>query len=82
MADRSNSERLRGFDNIQTDRRTDICDSRVAFATENIRKHVDPDVKQSQDTRLPLCNRNVNVTFDTHLIKNMGTKLPINIIIY
>jgi len=26
---------LRGFDNGQTDRRTDICDCRVAFATEN-----------------------------------------------
>ena len=25
---------LRGFDNGQTDRRTDICDCRVAFATE------------------------------------------------
>ena len=31
MADRSNIERLRGFDNGQMD----ICDSRVAFATEN-----------------------------------------------
>ena len=31
MAD---SERLRGFDDSQTDRQTDICDSRVAFATE------------------------------------------------
>ena len=39
MADRNNSERLRGFCNLQTDGqtdgRTDICDSRVAFATEN-----------------------------------------------
>ena len=43
MADRNNSERLRGFCNRRTDRRTDgqtdgrtdICDSRVAFATEN-----------------------------------------------
>ena len=26
---------LRGFDNGQTNRRTDICDCRVAFATEN-----------------------------------------------
>ena len=25
---------LRGFDNGQTNRRTDICDCRVAFATE------------------------------------------------
>ena len=25
---------LRGFDNRQTDKRTDICDCRVAFATE------------------------------------------------
>ena len=40
MADRSNSERLRGFCDRRTDRQTDvqtdICDSRVAFATENI----------------------------------------------
>ena len=27
---------LRGFDNGQTNRRTDICDCRVAFATENL----------------------------------------------
>ena len=31
MVDRFNSERLRGF----CDRQTDICNSRVAFATEN-----------------------------------------------
>ena len=41
MVDRSNSERLRGFDFRQTERRTDrhfnICDCRVVFATENIR---------------------------------------------
>ena len=35
MVDRSNSERLRGFGNGLTDRWTDICDCRVAFATEN-----------------------------------------------
>ena len=35
MADRLDSERLRGFDFRRTDRRTDICDCRVAFATEN-----------------------------------------------
>ena len=35
MADRHDSERLRGFDFRWTDRRTDICDCRVAFATEN-----------------------------------------------
>ena len=39
MADRLDSERLRGFDfrwtDRQTDRQTDICDCRVAFATEN-----------------------------------------------
>ena len=29
---------LRGFDNRRTDRRTDICDCIVAFATENIQK--------------------------------------------
>ena len=34
MADRLNSERLRGFDNGWTDRQTDICDYRVAFVTE------------------------------------------------
>ena len=27
---------LRGFDYGRTDRRTDICDCRVAFATENV----------------------------------------------
>ena len=40
MVDRSYSERLRGFcDRLTdglTDRQTDICDSRVAFATENM----------------------------------------------
>ena len=36
MVNRSNSERLRGFDVRQTNGLTDICDSRVAFATENI----------------------------------------------
>ena len=35
MADRSNSERLRGFCDRWTDGQTDICDSRLAFATEN-----------------------------------------------
>lgn len=38
MADRLDSERLRGFCNRQTDRWTDrqmdICNSKVAFATE------------------------------------------------
>ena len=38
MVNRSNSERLRGFDFRWTDRQkdgqTDICDCRVAFATE------------------------------------------------
>ena len=34
MVDRSDSERLRGF----CDRRTDICNSRVAFATEKYRR--------------------------------------------
>ena len=27
---------LMGFDNGRTDKRTDICDCRVAFATENM----------------------------------------------
>ena len=36
MADRLDSERLRGFRDGLTDGQTDICDSRVAFATENI----------------------------------------------
>ena len=35
MVDRSDSERLRGFCDGLMDRQTDICDSRVAFATEN-----------------------------------------------
>ena len=35
LADGYDSERLRGFDFRQTDRRTDICNCRVAFATEN-----------------------------------------------
>ena len=34
MADRLDFERLRGFDFRRTDRRTDICNCRVAFATE------------------------------------------------
>ena len=29
---------LRGFDDGRTDGRTDICDCRVAFATENTQK--------------------------------------------
>ena len=33
---RINSDRLRGFYDEQTDGWTDICDSRVAFATENV----------------------------------------------
>ena len=32
--DMHNFERLRGFGDRQTDRQMDICDSRVAFATE------------------------------------------------
>ena len=40
MVDRSNSERLRGFCDRRTDRQTDgqtdICDSTVAFAIENL----------------------------------------------
>ena len=40
MADRLDFERLRGFCDGQTDRltdrQTDICYSRVAFATENL----------------------------------------------
>ena len=35
MADRLESDRLRGFCDRQKDGQTDICDSRVAFATEN-----------------------------------------------
>ena len=34
MANRHDSERLRGFCDRLTDRQTDICDSRVAFVTE------------------------------------------------
>ena len=36
MVDKSNFERLRGFDNGQTGRQMDICDCRVTFATENL----------------------------------------------
>ena len=36
MVDRSNSERLRGFGDRQTDRWMDICYFRVAFATETL----------------------------------------------
>ena len=36
MVDRSNSERLRGFCDRQTDRWTDICYSRVTFTTEKM----------------------------------------------
>ena len=35
LAERHNSERLRGFCDRLTDRRMDICFSRIAFATEN-----------------------------------------------
>ena len=35
MVVRSDSDRLRGFCDRLTDRQTDICNSRVAFATEN-----------------------------------------------
>ena len=35
MVNRSNPERLRFFFDKRNDRRMDICDSRVAFATEN-----------------------------------------------
>ena len=35
IADRLDSEMLRGFCDRRTDRQTDLCDSRVAFATEN-----------------------------------------------
>ena len=34
MANRHDSERLRGFCDRLTDRQTDICDSRVTFETE------------------------------------------------
>ena len=44
MADRLDSERLRGFCDGLMDVQTDICDSRVAFATEyqvcNYSKHI------------------------------------------
>ena len=48
MTDRLDSERLRGFDfrrtdrqtGRQTDRWTDICDCRVAFATENTNANI------------------------------------------
>ena len=56
MADRSNSERLKGFCNGQTDRWTEICNSRVAFAAENcrIRKYV---------LHLHICNSNKYVSY-------------------
>ena len=41
MIDRSNSEWLRGFGDRQTNRLMDICDSRVAFATENFSANLD-----------------------------------------
>ena len=31
---------LRGFADLQTDKRTDICDCKVAFATENINLNI------------------------------------------
>ena len=38
MDSNHDSERLRGFDNRKMDRRSDICNSRVAFLTENSHK--------------------------------------------
>ena len=32
---------LRGFEDRQTDKRTDICECRVAFATENLPKKLE-----------------------------------------
>ena len=36
MDNNYDSERLRGFDKRKTDRQLDICNTRVAFATENV----------------------------------------------
>ena len=38
MADSSDSERLRDFDDGWTGRQTEICDARVAFETEKLFK--------------------------------------------
>ena len=37
--ERDDSERLRGSDDRQMDRQTDICNSSFAFATENTQKY-------------------------------------------
>ena len=42
MVDRSNSEKLRGFCDWQTDCQMDSCNSRVAFATERYNEHILP----------------------------------------
>ena len=41
MADMHEFERLRGFGDGRTDRQMDICDCRVAFATENIHLYLE-----------------------------------------
>ena len=43
---------LRGFDDEQTDYRTEICECRVAFATENY--YSDFESQKSKFTPLPL----------------------------
>jgi len=45
---------LRGFGDRRTNERTDICDCRVAFATENIISNNDPWCLQPQISQLLL----------------------------
>ena len=64
MANRSNSERLRGFFVRQTEGRMDICDSRVAFATENNHElgkilEIQPQVNYYND--LKCCRRKMDL---------------------
>jgi len=56
MVNRSNSDRLRGFCNGQTDSQTNICHSRVAFATEN-----DPSIQYIKCKSFDILNQVVNL---------------------
>ena len=75
MADRLDFERLRGFDfrltDRQTDGQTDICDSRVAFATEKCiyynadkeenREKKDVKVSESEESGFEGCSSGIDI---------------------
>ena len=67
MVDRSDSERLRGFCDRQTDRQTDICDSRVAFATEN-----SPNSRLLSHSFTPFTDKKRRSVDESHLVSKRG----------